>query len=269
MTTLNMDASISSADDSQTIITNSIAPKDLLEAESDPCLGTTQRFALLDLPLELQRLVFYQYFGGFYDITLEHERLSMLRSRFHVLGIPPLDLVLTSKYIHAHAAPIRHSLFTGRLILNSVFILVPLRRQERFLWLREHTRILHFSDSSVHPERWSTYFGALQSLGRLEIVFPSVIRPRLKRATPSRRSKISAWSVEDVLSGKKEVDEWLIGTLDEFRLTLLNQLREGHLEVVVTQRYGLGITDEEEKFVVSACNSTRILLLNSSSSSRY
>lgn len=241
-------SSIINTGDGNTATRDTIATNAPSEAESSNApISRQQHFRLLDLPLELQRLVFYHYFGGPYDITLDNERLTMLRSRFHVLGVPPLDLLLTSQHICTHAAPIRHSLFTGRLVLNSVFILVPLRRQERFQWLRDNTRILHFSDSSVHPERWGRYFGVLQGLRRLEIVFPSVI----KLGTTNRLSAFDDWGAEDVMDGRGEVDEWLIGSLDKFRLTLVDQLREGMLEVVVTQRYDLKRGTGEEEIVVS------------------
>ncbi|KAK5089370.1 hypothetical protein LTR70_007082 [Exophiala xenobiotica] len=221
-------------------------------------------FPLLSLPLELQRLILTHALGGphGYNITLENERLTMLRSRFHVYGLPPISLLLVSRHLHTHAAPIRAALFTGRLILNSVFILVPLRRQERFAWLREHTRILHFSDSSVHPERWGRYFGVLGGLRRLEIVFGGVVRVgRDKDAGVGVGVGVGfagqGWSVQRVMGGGREVDEWLVGSLDGFRLALVDQLREGRLEVVVTQRYDLKggmVGDEEEEIVVSPMN---------------
>lgn len=199
-------------------------------------------FRLLDLPVELQRLVIYHYFGGPYDITLENERLTMLRSRFHVLGMPRSELCRVSKHIHSHAAPMRPALFTGRLILNSVFILVPLRRQDRFQWLRDHTRILHFSDSSMHPERWARYFDGLAALQKLEIAFPWPIK--------LEDLDEKGLAVKDLISGRG--DAMLVGALDAFRLTLVGQLREGRLSVEIRQKYELG-KDKENGILVRVC----------------
>lgn len=182
------------------------------------------RFPLLDLPIELQRLVYFHYFGGYYDITLEYERLTMLRSRFHVNGIPAYDLLLVSKHVCEHAGPLRLSLFTGRLILHSVFILVTIRRSERFVWLKDHTRILHFSDSSVHPERWSGYYSSFQALRRLEIDFP-----RIKR--------LEYGDLDRIMNGME--DDMLIASMDAFQLSLVDQTREGKIEVILSQRFAL------------------------------
>lgn len=182
------------------------------------------RFRLLDLPVELQRLIFLHYFDGRYDITLEYERLTMLRSRFHVRGVPPCDLLLVSKHVHKHAAPLRQSLFTGRLILHSVFILVTLRRSDRFNWIKAHTRILHFSDSSVHPERWNRYYICFPELQRLEIDFPTVKR-------------LEAVNLDEILNGKE--DDLLVASMDAFQLSLVDQLREQRIEVILSQRYCL------------------------------
>lgn len=184
-------------------------------------------FRLLDLPIELQRLVFFHYFGGEYDITLDYERITMLRTRFHIHGQPPINLLLVNKYINDHTAAMRKSLFSGRLVLNSVFILIPLQRQERFQWLRDHTRILHFTDSSVRPERWARYFESFKGLRRLEIDFPMV--KKLERE--------GGLDLEDVMNGKE--DDLLLSSLDEFRMALVEQLRDGRVEVVVKQRYSL------------------------------
>lgn len=181
------------------------------------------RFPLLDLPVELQRLIFYHYFGGSYDITVDYERLTMLRSKFHILGVPSSALLRVSKHVHDHAASVRRDTFSGRLILNSVFILIPLRKQARFEWLRANTRILHFSDSSVNPERWSRYWDSFTALKRLEICFPGI------------KEVESAVSLEDILSGKQ--DAALVGSLDVFRISLVDQLREAKLEVVVRQKF--------------------------------
>lgn len=180
-------------------------------------------FPLLDLPVELQRLIYYHYFGGSYDITVDYERLTMLRSKFHILGVPSTDLLRVSKHVYEHAAGARRDAFSGRLILNSVFILVPLRKQPRFEWLRLNTTILHFSDSSVHPERWSRYWDSFSSLKRLEICFPKIKEPDC------------VVELGDVLAGK--VDEQLVASLDVFRMSLVDQLREDRLEVVVRQKF--------------------------------
>lgn len=199
------------------------------------------QFPLLDLPIEIQRLIFYHYLGGSYDITLEHERLTMLRSRFSITGIPSYDLLLTCKHFYEHAGPMRRSLFTGSLILHSVFILVPLKRQDRFRWLRENVQCLHFSDSSVHPERWSTYYESFRNLRRLEIDFP-LVRKLLSSAT-SGQGDGGGIKLEDVLEGKE--DTLLSTSLDELQMSLLASLSTGRLEVFVTQKYnippGLGL----------------------------
>lgn len=63
------------------------------------------------------------------------------------------------------------------------------------------------------------------------------------------------WDVRRVMAGGDEVDAWLVASLDKFRLALVDQLREGRLEVVVTQRYDLrpaGVERQgEEEVVVS------------------
>jgi len=202
------------------------------------------RFRLLDLPVELQRLVFFHYFGGWYDITLEYERLTMLRSRFHVKGVPPHDLLLVSKHVYEHAAPLRRSLFTGRLILHSVFILVTLRRSERFAWLKDNARILHFSDSSVHPERWSRYYGCFPDLRRLEIDFPMV----KKLGVPVDLTKI--------LDGTE--DDMLIASMDAFQLSLVDQLREGRIEVILSQRFSLKEGLEDWRGVVVSLHNSSV-----------
>lgn len=192
------------------------------------------QFPLLDLPIEIQRLIFYHYIGGAYNITLEHERLTMLRSRFSITGIPAYDLLLTCKHFYEHAAPMRKTLFTGSLILHSVFILVPLKRQDRFKWLRENVQCLHFSDSSVHPERWSTYYESFTNLRRLEIDFPLV--RKLSRQPNSDSGKCESFvKLEDVLEGKE--DDLLSTSLDQLQMSLLASLSSGRLEVFLTQKY--------------------------------
>lgn len=189
-----------------------------------PIDGPDETFRLLDLPAELQSLVIRHALGGLYDITLNHERISMLRSIYRIVGISAstLPLLLTSHHIHNLTSPIRHTLFTGRLILNSVFILVPLRRQARFEWLRTHTRILHFSDSSVHPERWGRYFDTFEGLKTIEIEFPIV--KKLDHAV----------KLDDVLGGKE--DQRLVGCLDRFMISLLGGYG---LEFWITARFAL------------------------------
>ena len=209
-------------------------------------------FPLLDLPLELQRHVLYHALGGpaGYDITLEYERLTMLRSRFHILGIPSVNLLLASKHIFNLAHPLRQAQFTGRLILNSVFILVPLRRQDRFQWLRNHTKILHFSDSSVHPERWSRYFDSFANLQRLEIDFAVVKKLEfVPNADGDGQGLREAMTLERVLQRKE--DEALLASLDSFRIALVEQLRSGKLDVVVKQMYALPGEAEKGTIVVS------------------
>lgn len=183
-----------------------------------------RKFRLLDLPVELQRLVIYHALNGPYDITLTYERISMLRSTFKVLGIPPttLPLLLTSHHISDLTSKWHVSLFTGRLVLNSVFILVPLRRQSRFEYLRTHTRILHFSDSSVHPERWGRYFDSFGALRQIEIEFPMV--KKLDVELP----------LDDVLGGRE--DQRLIGCLDRFMVSLLGG---SGLKFLITARFAL------------------------------
>jgi len=67
------------------------------------------------------------------------------------------------------------------------------------------------------------------------------------------------WDVRRVMSGGDEVDAWLVASLDKFRLALVDQLREGRLEVIVTQRYDLrpaGMEGQgEEEIVVSYLSS--------------
>lgn len=200
-----------------------VLPNDMITNVPSPTMASEAQFALLDLPVELQRLVFYHYFGGSYDITVDSERLTMLRSKFHVIGVPSTALLRVSKHVHRHAASVRRDTFSGRLILNSVFILIPLGKQPRFEWLRDNTTILHFSDSSVHPERWSRYWDSFTSLKRLEICFPKI------------KEVDCAGRLDDVLSGK--VDEALLESLDVFRMSLVDQLREDRLEVVVRQKF--------------------------------
>lgn len=183
-----------------------------------------QPFRLLDLPVEIQRMVFEQYFGS-WDVTLDYERLTMLRSKFLIKGVPPVDLLLVSRSVYHECKDIRLSTFNGRLNLNSVFILVPLRRKERFDWLRQNVRILHFSDASVHPERWNRYYDNFPTLQRLEIEFPYV------RGLDHRCAVLS-----DVLDGRH--DDVLLESLDSFRLALVDQLSET-LRVWVSQKYCL------------------------------
>lgn len=195
------------------------------------------QFPLLDLPVELQRLVFYHYFGGTYDITVDSERLTMLRSKFHVLGMPSTALLRVSKHVNRHATSVRRDSFSGRLILNSVFILIPLGKQSRFEWLRENTTILHFSDSSVHPERWSRYWDSFCSLRRLEICFPKVKEVECGGGdgVGGGTNAPRGIGLAEILDGK--VDDVLLGSLDLFRMCLVNQLREDKLEVVVRQKF--------------------------------
>lgn len=181
-------------------------------------------FRLMSLPLEIRRLV-YEHYCGSWEVTLDYERLTMLRSKFNVLGVPPLDLLLASKTLYHEARDIRLHTFNGRLNLNSVFILVPLRKKDRFDWLRRNVRTLHFSDSSVHPERWNRYYDNFPNLQRLEIEFPHVI------GLDGRCGKL-----DEVLQGRH--DGLLLQSLDMFRLALVDQLSE-MVQVIVSQRYCL------------------------------
>ncbi|KAK5075392.1 hypothetical protein LTS08_001540 [Lithohypha guttulata] len=194
-------------------------------------------FPIVDLPLELQRLIFYHYLGGPYDITLENKRINMLCSRFLIFGIPSNALLLTCRHFNDHAGPMRKALFTGRLVLHSVFILVDLNRRERFEWLRKNIQCLHFSDSSVHPERWSRYFDSLTSLRRLEINFPIVKRLRVPASCVGGDEE-PAVRVEDLLMGRE--DALLLANLDPFQMALVESLSSRRLEVVVTQKYACG-----------------------------
>lgn len=205
-----------------------------------PAMDSKAHFPLLDLPVELQRLVFYHYFGGSYDITVDSERLTMLRSKFHVIGVPSTNLLCVSKHVHRHAASVRRDTFSGRLILNSVFILIPLGKQVRFEWLRENTTILHFSDSSVHPERWSRYWDSFCRLRRLEICFPKIKEVGMGLD----REEDGTARLEDVLAGK--LDQVLLGSLDVFRMSLVDQLRDDRLEVMVRQKFCAKRRDGEQ-----------------------
>ena len=74
-------------------------------------------------------------------------------------------------------------------------------------------------------------------------MFPSVIR----LDTTSHDSEFCGWKADDMLGKgmvREGVDGWLVGRLDKFRLALVEQLREGNLEIVVTQRYDLGLRTE-------------------------
>lgn len=204
-------------------------------------------FRLLDLPLEIQRLIVFHCLGGVdYDITVECERLTMLRSRYLIIGYPLPGLLYVSRHLYDLTAEIRHQMFSGRLVLNSVFTLIPLKRQARFEWLRHHTRFLHFSDSSINPERWSTYFDCFRNMKRLEVHFPNSkkISPLSRTGLHSDEDTNNVRSAEEVLNGA--YDEAMVSSLDKFKLALLAQLRHNRIEVVIWQRFSCACAGQEQ-----------------------
>lgn len=221
VTDINVKAHIATCTDQRGMNLQQTYDVSTSQAERVDCRPRITVFRLLDLPAEIQRLIYAQYYGS-WEVTLEYERLTMLRSRFHMTGVPPIDLLLTAHVVSDVARPMRWQCFSGRLILNSVFILVPLRRQERFAWLRDNVRTLHFSDSSVHPERWNRYYDSFVNLKRLEIEFPRII-------------ELECATLTDLMQGRQ--DEILVESLDTFRLALVEQSQAGTMEVVVGQRY--------------------------------
>lgn len=213
----------------------------------------SEPFRLLDLPLEMQRLIISHCLGGVdYDITVECERLTMLRSRYLIIGYPLPGLLYVCRHLSNLTSEIRHQLFSGRLVLNSVFTLIPLKRQARFEWLRCHTRFLHFSDSSINPERWSTYFDCFKHMQRLEVHFPNS-----KSLSPVPPTDLRKDKYPDLLRSTREVldgayDEIMISSLDKFKLALLAQLRHNKIEVFIWQRFSCACSDlVESKEVVS------------------
>lgn len=184
-------------------------------------------FRLLALPLEIQNLIYTHYFGR-WSVTLDYERYSMLRSRLEVRDVPSMKILRVSRHVSRTADEIRMRCFTGRLFLNSVFVLVSLRKKTGFEWLKRHVRILHFSDSSVRPERWYRYYESFVGLERLEIDFPRLIKIG---------AEADCLDLESVLSGERD-DVLLTANLEDFRTSLIGELGRS-LMVVISQTYCL------------------------------